>query len=121
MENNYYYADMSRMKELPRCAVVCRSEEDIKDFFYNCKQQMPEFFSWDLQHTLNLLGTVGDGAVGFTMFTRGSSRPEKMMWCNLDWYKEGGCYKLIEMSELTSQTDIEESEISIDVLLCGLG
>ena len=42
MSEDFMYADLSRMLELPKCAVLMRTEEEARAFFHNSIQQIAE-------------------------------------------------------------------------------
>ena len=44
------------------------------------------------------------------------NEPDDMSWCDRDWFEESG-YDIIEFADLVNPVEIEESEMSLDVLL----
>lgn len=110
----YPYVDLSRMLATPKCAVMCRTEEEAEIFWYNAQTQFSEYFQWGLEGTLGSWGNYKD-RTGFTLMA-GSNRVDRMSYCREEWFAENG-YELVELSDLFDAKDIEESEMSFDALL----
>lgn len=116
MSENFMYADLSRMLELPKCAVLCRTEDEVRAFFENAKQQLPGNLFWDLEDILGLWSYYKE-KTGFTVIT--SIEPESMSYCEEDWFRAEG-YELIEFSDLINVVEIEESDQSVELLFGGV-
>lgn len=110
----YPYVDLSRMLALPKCAVMCRTEDEAEAFWQNSRTQFEKYFQWGLEGTLGSWGNYKE-KTGFTLMA-GSSRIDRMSYCREEWFAENG-YELVEFSELADAKDIEESEMSFDALL----
>lgn len=106
------YADLSRMAESPKCAVMVRSVDELENFFANAQKQLSKYLYWDYADILGLWKQYQD-ATGFTLFT--GSGPESMSYCWETWFHDSG-YEVIEFSELCNVPDLAESEMSLDIL-----
>lgn len=112
------YVDLSRMKETPKCAVICRSTDELEDFIANANMQLPEYTDyWDLDHALNMWRRYTN-RTGFTLFACGVG-PVSMSYCNEGWFLDSG-YEIIELSELYRSADIDESDQPDDVIFGGV-
>lgn len=107
------YVDLSRMLELPKCAVMVRSVDELENFFANAQKQISKYLYWDFDDILGLWKQYQD-ATGFTLFTSYDT-PDSMSYCWETWFYDNG-YEVIEFSELCNLPDIEESEMSLDML-----
>ena len=114
MSEDFMYADLSRMLELPKCAVLMRTEDEARAFFHNSIQQIAEYVHWDLEDVLNLWSIYKE-KTGFTLFLS-YDEPESISYCDEDWFRNEG-YEIVEFSDLCNVADIEESEKSLDFLL----
>lgn len=105
--------DLSRMLELPKCAVICRNIEELEIFYANATQQLGEYLYWDFDDALGLWNNYED-KTGFTLFA-GSDSPSSMSYCNEEWFRGNG-YEIIELSDIAYIPDIRESEATLDTL-----
>ena len=116
MSEDFMYADLSRMLELPKCAVLCRTEDDVRALYENAKQQIPGHLYWDFDDMLGLWNYYRE-KTGFTLIT--GSEPDSMSYCYEEWFMGEG-YELIELSDLTNVAEIEESDQSVEFLFGGV-
>lgn len=115
MAKDYQRVDLSRMVERPKCAVMCRTAGDAETFFYNFTEQFEkEYLYWSLNDILNVWNQYQD-KTGFTLIV-GDGCPESISYCDEEWFLDSG-YELIEFEDLANPTEIEESEMSMSVLL----
>lgn len=117
MSKNFMYANLSRMTSLPKCAVMCRNNEELEAFYENAKRQLGKFLCWDFDEILNLWCRYRE-ITGFTLFVS-DSEPGSMSYCDEDWFRRSG-YELIEFSDLCDVADIEESDQPVAVLFGGV-
>ena len=116
--NTIEYADLSRMAEAPKCAVMCRTPEEAEALFHNFQQQFPEFIKhWDLDDIMNLWG-YNDSKTGFTMITSYDNTPEHISYCDEPWFRGEG-YEIVEFADLVNVVDIEEGDKPLDFLFGG--
>lgn len=109
---SYPELDLSRMFELPKCAVRCRTREDAKALVANFDTQYPgmaDYFDpenpdWD----------YGD-ETAYTLFYSDEDEPTSLSRTDFGWFEEEG-YEVIEFSELLNTTEIEESDMPIESL-----
>lgn len=113
MNENFVYADLSRMLELPKCAVLMRTEDEARAFFHNSVQQIAEYVHWDLEDVLGLWNIYKE-KTGFTLFLS-YDEPESISYCDEGWFRDEG-YEIVEFSSLCNTADIEESEMPLDIL-----
>lgn len=116
MCENLIYADLSRMLELPKCAVLCRTEDDVRALCENANPQLVGCFCFDLDDML-IFWSVYKEHTGFTLYV-GDELPRSISYCNEQWFRDEG-YELVEFSDLCNVADIEESDQSVDILLGG--
>lgn len=105
--------DLSRMLESPKCAVICRSLEEVEIFYINASKQLSAYIPWDFDD-IQMLWSTYKGNTGFTLFVS-RNEPESVSYCNEGWFKAEG-YELIELSDITPFLEIMESELSFDIL-----
>ena len=113
------YVDLSRMKELPRCAIMCRTEDDVRLLFYNGMKQLSKHMSWRRLEDILIAWDVYGEKTGFTLFYAESTAVRSMSYCREDWFKENG-YEIVEFSSLTDTTDIDESDVPPNFLFGGI-
>ena len=114
----YPHLDISRMLELPRCAVRCSSEDEARALIYNIRKQFPDMAThWTIDE--NHWNEYKMDTC-YTLFYSGMTRPQGLCFYYIEWYLKNN-YEIVEFADLCNQVEIEESEMSIDVLLCGLG
>lgn len=116
MNENFVYADLSRMLELPKCAVLIRTEAEASAFFHNSIQQIAKYVYWNFADVLDLWNIYKE-KTGFTLFTSYDG-PELASYCYEGWFRDNG-YEIIEFSDLCNIADIDESDQPIDVLFGG--
>lgn len=114
--NSFCEIDLSRMTQEPKCAVICRTIDDLYVFFENAQQQLGQFVRWSRDKAVLLWGSYKE-KTGFTLFTR--TGPDLMTYCNEEWFRENG-YEIIEVSDLISILDIDESDVSVYFLFGGV-
>lgn len=113
MNSSSTWIDLSRLAEVPQCAVFFKSAEEVELFFHNCESQLAEFIGyWELEEAVGRW--KNDNSVGFTFMTGDSV--ENMTWCDRNWFRECG-YELVEFSDLANPIEIEESEMPLCVLI----
>lgn len=104
--------NLSRMFELPKCAVHCSTLEDARLLVRAMKEKHPEMArgfndadcGWENKNTC------------YTLFYERSRRAERLSRTNIEWFHRKG-YEVIELDELiVNIVDIDESEASLDVL-----
>lgn len=117
MSEDFMYADLSRMLELPKCAVLIRTDEEARAFFHNSIQQIAEYTRWSLEDVLNFWNIYKE-KTGFTLFIR-YDEPESISYCNEAWFRNEG-YETVEFSDLCNTVDIDESDQPIDTLFGGV-
>jgi hypothetical protein len=107
--------DLSRMLEYPKCAIRVSTKEEDELFLRLVKEQFPE-------RTASWRGVLSnwdwyDGETTYTLFYEGGTEPERLSYERYSWFIANG-YEVIQFSELAYPVaDIEESEISFDMLL----
>ena len=113
MSNHCEFVDLSRLIEAPKCAVFFQTVEEVECFYHNCEKQLGDYcLFWALEDLVDRW--ENDNSAGFTFMT--GSEPEDMTWSTRDWFEEEG-YEIIEFYDLINPVEIEESEMSLDVLL----
>lgn len=113
MSNHCEFVDLSRLIEAPKCAVFFQTVEEVECFYHNCEKQLGDYcLFWVLEDLVDRW--ENDNSAGFTFMT--GSEPEDMTWSTRDWFEEEG-YEIIEFYDLINPVEIEESEMSLDVLL----
>lgn len=110
--NEYEQVDLSRMKEYPRCAVICRTEEEVRSFYHNCTQQLSELMHWNIRDIISLW-EIYRGRTGFTLCYADRDKLRDMSYCYEQWFRANG-YEIVEFSELSNHTELEESEMPIE-------
>lgn len=115
MDRECQEANLDRMLVLPMCAVMCRTEDELKSFYHNCRAQLGALFQWDFGQIHSLWTHYGYGETGFTMFVN-NNRENHMSWCSEQWFRNNR-YEIVEFSELANVNEIEESEQSIEFLI----
>lgn len=118
MDKQFQYADLSRMDKLPKCAIVCRTAEDAKEFYNNAKRQFPKLVRWSLDELMTLWN-YNESETGFTFFCDGDTEPGHITYCDVPWFKSAG-YALVEYLELVNTPDLDEGEYPIDFLIGGV-
>ena len=106
--------DLSRMMERPKCAVLCRSVEELELFYSAAESELSEYLHWDCGFIHTLWNEYKENT-GFTLFESNNDGPYSMTYCYEAWFRDRG-YELIEFSDLCNIPDIDESEVSLDVL-----
>ena len=106
--------DLSRMLELPKCAVICRSVEELELFHEFASKQLAEHMYWDFKFIHRIWDDYEENT-GFTLFDGDGSGPHSMTYCYEAWFRDHG-YEIIEFSDLCNIPDIQESEASLDTL-----
>lgn len=87
--------------------------EEVKQFWHNCEEQLADFCGfWELGDVVRKW--ENNPTIGFTFMT--DTMPEDMTWCDRAWYEASG-YEIIEFEDLANPAELEESEMSLDVLL----
>ena len=115
MNSEYHYADLSRMLVPPRFAVVCRTEEEIRSFHYNCVDQLGKFYEWSLDTILRIWNRNYESEErGFTLFLDNRT-PNHMSWCNQKWFIDNG-YEVANFADLVDP-ELSESDIDLIALL----
>ena len=119
MADNLNIVDLSRMEELPACAVLVSNEEDLDLFFESAKANFGSTFTWSKSTIKRYWSTYKDRAA----FTRmdlddGECRVVPMMCCDFEWFEDHG-YKIVNFEELANQPDIEDCGESLSVLFGG--
>lgn len=106
--------DISRMFELPRCAIHCANYEDASLLFSVVNAEHPA-----------LTGNFKGGNIGwdygkntcYTLFYETSKEAERLTRTSIDWFIKKG-YEVIEFDDLCiQQTEISESEMPIESIL----
>lgn len=111
--NTYPRVDLSRLFIAPKAAVFFQDICEIELFYHNCVEQCKSYIRhWYLADMV--AKWENNEGCGFTFMT--GDEPESMSWCDKRWFEESG-YEIIEFADLVNPIEIEESEISIDVLL----
>ena len=117
MDKQFQYADLARMEQLPRCAIVCRTAEEAEEFYHNVSHQFPEFVRWSLDELMNLWD-YHKSETGFTFFCDHDTEPGSITYCDVPWFRSSG-YVLVEYLELVNAPELEESGYPIDFLIGG--
>ena len=111
--NTYPRVDLSRLFSAPKSAVFFQSADEIELFYHNCITQFAQYVRhWSLADMV--VKWENNEGCGFTFMT--GEEPESMSWCDRRWFEESG-YEIIEFADLVNPVEIEESEMSLDVLL----
>ena len=110
--------DLYRMTILPKCAVICRTEEELNMFFENAKMQIFEYAEWLDSDTIHRMWDLYKENTGFTLFVGSSSTPSGMSYCKEEWFRNEH-YEIVEFSDLCTQQDIAESDENLSVLFGG--
>lgn len=105
--------DLSRMIDLPRCAVMCRNKEELESFYEVAKHQLSRFMHWDFEEITGLWN-VYDEQTGFTLFDT-DRRRSFMSYCDEEWFRRKG-YEIVEFSDIAYVVEIEESETPLESL-----
>lgn len=115
--NRHPHIDLSRLFEAPKSAIFFQSAEEVELFYHNCVSQYEHYIRhWSLDDVVSKW--ENHEGCGFTFMT--DSEPDDMSWCDRQWFEESG-YEIIEFADLANPVEIEESEMSIDVLLNVVG
>ena len=115
MGKDYQYVDISRVKEAPKCAIICNTEQEVELFYHSCEEQIPELIDfWTLEDVLSIWNSRERVCFSFLV----GDEIEDMSWCYEAWFIESG-YEIVEFSELANPSEIEESDSPINVLLGG--
>ena len=116
MEHTYPYVDLSIMVERHKCAIRLSSKEEALALIYNAKQQFPNRTqAWDCDETY--WHNRDEKGLCYTMFRQGDNIPTSMSYTGALWFEEHG-YEITDFADLMCpQVEIEESEMSLDVLL----
>ena len=113
MEHAHPSVDLSRLFETPKSAIFFQSAEEAELFYHNCASQYGHYIRhWSLNDVVRKW--ENHEGCGFTFMT--DNEPDDMSWCDRDWFEESG-YDIIEFADLVNPVEIEESEMSLDVLL----
>ena len=116
--DTYPSVDLSRLFSAPKSAVFFQNVGEIEIFRHNCAVGFSRYVRyWSLKDMTDKWEN-NDGGVGFTFMT--GDEPESMSWCDRQWFECNG-YEIIEFADLANPVEIEESEVSIDVLLNVVG
>lgn len=111
--DTYPRVDLSRLFAAPKSAVFFQNVGEIEIFRHNCAVEFSRYIRhWSLKDMTDKW--ENNEGVGFTFMT--GDEPESMSWCDRQWFEESG-YEIIEFADLVNLVEIEESEMSIDVLL----
>ena len=105
--------DLSRMLENPKCAVHIATKDDAPLVLFNARRQFgdrvinwPEDGYW-FDYKEN---------TAYTLFYIDSTKPQRLSYGRLPWFRENG-YEILEINDLiTSSIDIEESDLPVDEL-----
>lgn len=116
MEHTYPYVDLSIMLEQYKCAIRLSSNEEAMVLLHNAKQQFPDRTkSWSYDNTY--WHNRDSKGICYTMFREGDTKPTTMSYTGAIWFEENG-YEIVDFADLMRpQTEIEESEMSLDILL----
>ena len=116
MEHTYPYVDLSIMVEQYKCAIRVSSKEEAMALIYNAKQQFPNRTqTWECDETY--WRNRDSKGLCYTMFRQGDNIPTSMSYTGALWFEENG-YEITDFADLMCpQVEIEESEMSLDVLL----
>ena len=110
--------DLSRMMQGPKCAVACRSLDDVDLFLENFKEQFPECVKgWSIQRA-RIYWNNYESHTGFTTFGPFDVFEGHLSYCSTEWFLEHG-YEVIELSDMIDSPEIEESDCMIDMLFGG--
>lgn len=113
---DYPYVELSRMLELPQCAIHCSTEEEANILISNVKEQFPSRSSnWSIDESR--WSSYKKGTC-YTMFFSGSMKPTRLSYCGLNWFRDNK-YEIVEFSELFNPIELEESEMPIESILFG--
>ena len=116
MEHKYPYVDLSIMVDRFKCAIRLSSQEEALALLYNAKQQFPDRTkTWSYEETY--WHNRDSKGLCYTMFCKGDNIPTYLSYTGALWFEENG-YEITDFADLMSlQVEIEESEMSLDVLL----
>ena len=107
------FVDLARLIDTPKCAIFFNTVEEVKQFWHNCEEQLADFCGfWELGDVVRRW--ENNPTIGFTFMT--DTMPESMTWCDRAWYEASG-YEIIEFADLVNPVEIEESEMSLNILL----
>lgn len=110
---NYPELDLSRMFELPRCAVRVRTPEDAETLIANFRNQYPgkaKYFRMD-----DTGWDEYEEDTAYTLYYPDEDDHGTLSRTEYDWFEEQG-YEIIEFSALLDTAEIEESDMPLESL-----
>lgn len=115
MNGKYSFVDLSRMLQLPRCAIHCETPEEAESLLYNAKGQFPEWVEgWGLDETN--WGAYCEYTC-YTLFYENSELLHNMTFCFTEYFEKNN-YEIVDFSEL-SGLDLDDGGLPLEFLLGG--
>lgn len=118
--------DLSRMAQLPKCAIAIREERNVDDFYYNAKEQFGDLIRWGRRKTRNYWKYYSNQVAFGLMFRNGEWR--QIFFHGRSILRRAG-YEIIYfedilasqgVEEVVEVAEIEESQLSIQHLYGGM-
>lgn len=110
---SYPELDLSRMFELPRCAVRVRTLEDAKTLIDNFYKQYPDRATY---FSLEDPGWDSGPDTAYTLFYSDEDEPTSLSRTDYEDFLADD-YEVIEFSELMNTVEIEESDMALTDLV----
>lgn len=114
--NQYPYIDLSKMFDIPGCAVRVPTEEDARAIIANFKRQYP---NESMYHFDDTYWDNHEDQTAYTLwdqFDDEHMRQSGLGYADVPWLKNHG-YTIIEFEELAPVPELEDSGIPIEFLL----
>lgn len=115
--NQYPYIDLSKMFDIPGCAVRTPTEFDAATIIANFQRQYPEYRKYHFHDTY--WSNHREETAYSIWDTFEDDTPPKLStlgYCDVPWFKGNG-FTIIEFSELAQEQELEESDAPLDLLL----